>query len=548
MRRPYVNRRLLCYICAMVTVLLNSPVLGQPAATFFAPAPDLAATLDPNGIYPQGQMISFGFYSAIGQNNHDPSMSNVERLADEGFTIAGPYYNQVVDGFINEAAAAGIRFTHQIRRIPALDGVSVDDRPAAIAALTDQQIIDWTTTEVQKIFDNPTFNDTVVRWSLQPEEFRHWKSQEMRYLQLAYDTTRQVEIANGATHRPFWMYEPNNRSASDLVASGANQDIVSRGVYMTTRFDRGDQRSGFALHGFEAITGAAATLGNTPQAVFQLSEDFTDPLTGTDPVQIRKVLRHDVYLGLVNGIKSLQAWSMFETRPNLTTHNEQFEAYGSVAKELTGGLDLQKVFLFGEEHSDLAIVQTLGQSSINYDDNGTPEVFDAISKLNVAYEDDRYLFLVNSAETQAEVVVAGLPGADGYLIEDLFAGTLFHSNDNAITVALDNLGVKALRFTAALTGDLDTDGFVGISDLNIILANWNQSVIQANWAQGDVAGIGDGFIGISDLNVVLSNWNAGTPPPVSSLLSIPEPTSAFLWGAVGLPMLRRGRKIRKPRV
>ena len=524
---------------ALMHVLLSVPVMGQTAAEFFAPAPDLASGLDPDGIYPQGQMIGFGFYSAIGQNDYDPSKTNIERLAAEGFTLAGPYYNRDVTGFIQEAADAGLRFTHQIREYPALQGISVDDRPAAIAALTDQQIIDWTRSEIQLILDNPAYDATVVRWSLQPEELRYWKPEEMRYLEVVSNAIRQVETEYGVTHRPFWMYEPNNRTASDLVNTGAYQDIVSRGVYLTTRYPRGDQRSGFALAGFDAITSAAAALGNTPQAVFQLSEDFTDPLTGTDPDEIRKVLRHDVYLGLVHGIKSLNVWSMWESRPNLTTHNEQFEAYGSVAQDLTGELNLQRVFLFGEARDDLSILQTQGQTTLAYDDGNQVSHYDAISSMDVAYEDDRYLFLVNSAETDAEVVVSGLPGDDGYLIHDLFAGTVFHSHGNEMTVSLENLGVRAFRLTKALDGDLNADGYVGLDDLQIILDKWNQSVTVGNWAEGDVAGIGDGYVGLSDLGVLLSNWNRGTLPLV---MGVPEPTAGALLVVCSLAYLPRRKR------
>jgi T5SS/PEP-CTERM-associated repeat protein len=80
--------------------------------------------------------------------------------------------------------------------------------------------------------------------------------------------------------------------------------------------------------------------------------------------------------------------------------------------------------------------------------------------------------------------------------------------------------------TASLVGDLDGDGFVGITDLNIVLGNWNQNV-----PPGDPLAdpSGDGFVGIDDLNTVLGNWNAGTPPQASS--SVPEP------GMLGLSAL-----------
>ncbi len=87
----------------------------------------------------------------------------------------------------------------------------------------------------------------------------------------------------------------------------------------------------------------------------------------------------------------------------------------------------------------------------------------------------------------------------------------------------------------ALDGDLDGDGFVGITDLNIVLANWNQTVPPAD-AAADPSG--DGFIGIEDLNVVLGNWNAGTPP-ASEI--VPEPTSLVLLAGGSLLWLRRSR-------
>ncbi len=80
--------------------------------------------------------------------------------------------------------------------------------------------------------------------------------------------------------------------------------------------------------------------------------------------------------------------------------------------------------------------------------------------------------------------------------------------------------IDGVSLTAILIGDLDGDGFVGITDLNIVLGAWNQNVPPGN-PLADPSG--DGFVGIEDLNVVLGNWNAGTPPPAIDLSTIPEP-------------------------
>jgi len=85
-----------------------------------------------------------------------------------------------------------------------------------------------------------------------------------------------------------------------------------------------------------------------------------------------------------------------------------------------------------------------------------------------------------------------------------------------------------------ITGDLDGDGFVGISDLNIVLGDWNQSVPPGN-PLADPSG--DGFVGIDDLNTVLGNWNAGTPPPPAA--AVPEPATSALLATAALVLLRR---------
>lgn len=100
-----------------------------------------------------------------------------------------------------------------------------------------------------------------------------------------------------------------------------------------------------------------------------------------------------------------------------------------------------------------------------------------------------------------------------------------------------NLEVDFDDVRLELVGDLDADGFVGITDLNLILSAWNQAVNPGDLLLGDPSG--DGFVGIEDLNLVLAHWNAGAPPAHDAL---PEPASLSLLvlGAITLS----GRRIR----
>ena len=71
-----------------------------------------------------------------------------------------------------------------------------------------------------------------------------------------------------------------------------------------------------------------------------------------------------------------------------------------------------------------------------------------------------------------------------------------------------------------LPGDLDGDGLVGSSDLDIVRANWGQAVTAGDLLAGDPSG--DGAVGSADLDIVRANWGATTPT------AVPEPSAVVL--------------------
>ncbi len=121
---------------------------------------------------------------------------------------------------------------------------------------------------------------------------------------------------------------------------------------------------------------------------------------------------------------------------------------------------------------------------------------------------------------------------------DLFApGDVIHPGDLGYAVMAQvwfNTGLDLLL------GDIDGDGFVGLDDINFVLAHWNMNVTPGDETMGDLTN--DGFVGIDDLNLVLSNWNAGSPPVPPAISGIvPEPTSLAMGLALSLAFLRRVR-------
>ncbi len=118
-----------------------------------------------------------------------------------------------------------------------------------------------------------------------------------------------------------------------------------------------------------------------------------------------------------------------------------------------------------------------------------------------------------------------------------FLGTdkvLIGDTENGLIV----VDASAAYTSPLLPGDFDADGFVGINDLNLVLARWNRPVTPGDEWQGDTTN--DGFVGIDDLNAVLANWNAGTPPPGEVSPIVPEPATATVLLLACCVGLRRG--------
>jgi hypothetical protein len=146
-----------------------------------------------------------------------------------------------------------------------------------------------------------------------------------------------------------------------------------------------------------------------------------------------------------------------------------------------------------------------------------------------------------SLENPALWSSADYDSGDGILGESFTIDSILFSGNADSLVFLDDIFYQPPTFgpPLPLPGDINGDGFVGIADLNILLANWNQQVPKGNRSQGDLAGIGDGFVGIDDLNYLLTLWNTGNPPATGGTV-VPEPTTCLLvFGGLVLAIHRR---------
>ena len=181
-------------------------------------------------------------------------------------------------------------------------------------------------------------------------------------------------------------------------------------------------------------------------------------------------------------------------------------------------------------HNDSNTFQTTTVANIYGGTHRFRMTFDAATKQLLGEIDLNHTggpFAADATTGNAPILTSQLFAIDGWPNEP--SRIFFGGDDGAI---FRDLVITVLP-GPTLTGDLNSDGFVGIADLNIVLGKWNQNVTAGNKLLGDPSG--DGFVGILDLNTVLGNWNAGTPPASS----VPEPACAAVLGLCGMTLLRR---------
>ena len=152
-------------------------------------------------------------------------------------------------------------------------------------------------------------------------------------------------------------------------------------------------------------------------------------------------------------------------------------------------------------------------------------------------DDNTYSFVIKERDSGTVVwdtEAAGLTGTfRDYDLEMNTAMVVFYKTSDPNVLTLDNFLLEAISGVEPLDGDLDGDGFVGSSDLDIVRANWGQNVDAGCLSCGDPSG--DGLVGSADLDIVRANWGAGTPPA-----SVPEPgVFALLLGAALFAVTRR---------
>ena len=125
-------------------------------------------------------------------------------------------------------------------------------------------------------------------------------------------------------------------------------------------------------------------------------------------------------------------------------------------------------------------------------------------------------------------------GTPNQTLTEVSVQSPFGSGD-ALDVLIERVSL-VLASTAALAGDFNGDGFVGQSDLDLVLLNFGDNVLPAGFNEAALAGDGfDGLIGQNELDLVLLNFGSDS----TALSAVPEPSSFLLLTLGGLAAVRR---------
>ena len=407
-----------------------------PLDVFFRPAPDCAAKLPPDTVYPQGRQFPYTLFSVGGSVKSEAEReAALSRVKADGFTLIGPQY-ELNDRVAADAKKHGLKAVYAVGLpMKFLSDTPLDLSPEAIAEGIREQ--------VQEV----AADSAIAWWYLQPEELRYWRKKEMTYLETAANAIREVD----PLHRPIWMYDPGHRDADALAHTVKHLDLCGKGLY--TNYSGRRTARVWVRWSIEQEVEAIAKAN--PSAVpIAVPEMFQQP----DPEDLERIcawVRHDVYLSLITGAKGIVVFSMRQ-RENFEAHERYYQSYAQTAREISGSGGLGQVFLFGEKRSDIAVEVLEGPARLTLELKRGKETvakdYPSISCLDVAYGAKRYCFAVNSANHPVRVRFSGLPEV-GVLAKDAFGRReTFAVESGAYVVPFAPLEVKAWQFLPAEDG------------------------------------------------------------------------------------------------
>lgn len=395
---------------------------GEKIDQFFAAGKDAAKkTLSADMVYPLGKRFPFGFYSTGGGslNRRGELLPAAEKDADQkaifdaGATFIAPQY-ELNKEILETAEKYNVQCAYTIYGY-------IGDEPIHKKNLRTLHRrtppVDWAAVKESVVKQVKTFaNDKrIAYWNVTPEELRHWRVDEMKYLQTVSEAIHEADPMK----RPVFMYEPGHRSGTALAKTFIYQDMGVKGTY--TNYSGFKDKRVWVRYSIQAIADGIK-LANRPHMVLcMLPEMFRQP-EEQDLKLIPSWVRHDVYCAIANGAKAVMVFSGSK-RPKFPAWQQYRDEYLKVCRELTGNSELGQAILFGKVMDDLSCEVIEGEKEQTIYDRGLKKdiALPTLSFRNLAYGNTRYLILVNSANTPVKAVVDDLPYSARMTVKNIFS-------------------------------------------------------------------------------------------------------------------------------
>lgn len=426
-------------LCLMLAVCVG--VFGGQDYAFFDSQDAPTVNLPQDKFYPAGSKFLFGLFSVLSPD--------LEKLKDDGFTAIGPYYgDQTKAGVLEKAKSTGLKCLYRVGR-----HINFVNDPNYVMP-TDEQIVEEIRAEIMPVIND----DRIMCWYLGNEELRHWKPDEMRWLDVATQTIRELDRHK----RPIWMYEPNHRPADGLAKTVVYQDYCGKGFYANLA---GYQNNRIWIKwSMEQQAKAIELSGNKNAIAICVPEMCCDPQPQYHQL-IPQWCRHDVYCSVVNGAKGVVIWSGFR-RSGLSTYDLYYQGYSSVSRELNGPLALGQVLLFGKQKNRIKTEIIDGVKTVTLRPTlGTIEQieeciranrlsdanidYSPLSTIELSYKGCVYYFIVNSASADVKAAVSGLPRSE-ITSKELFANTVPQIKNGIFQVEPKAYDVRCYKFSPKL--------------------------------------------------------------------------------------------------
>ncbi|MGH8000300.1 MAG: hypothetical protein ACREPR_12930 [Brasilonema sp.] len=367
------------------------------------------------GVYPQGNQFPLGLYSI--------------HLAEE----------------MSVARQSGWNIVHRYKFTPSFLKTSAKSKMFALASLPGKSEPIAEGFAAQTI-SNLAKSDQVVWWDF-PEERRYWEEGEMALVTTYAAWTRKYDPKK----RPNYMYIPGHYSAEDVQKYVPYLDVIPASIYTTyvnmphawVRWRMETTLKG--IHLARAKIGSDFLHGEkTPLAILELfHEDGKSIMTAQGAY-------HDFWQAIVSGAKGIFIFSYWHKRDHPALE-AVWQMYNKAAKQITGPEKLGSAILYGKELRNVRFEISTGPKKTNefkFYDMTKPVSFSSIDLLAKVWNNNIYVFAVNSAQQPVSVRLTGLP-SKAKQATILFENKIVPVTDGALNTNFALLGVHIFKIASS---------------------------------------------------------------------------------------------------